>query len=409
MKKVAVNTLKAGMIFSEPVYIEGDNLLVPAGVAIRKKDIGKLNAWGVDIVQTEGSPVSPQAVEAKAPPSAAGETPPSQAPKEAAGPKAGDEAPEKKASLISLSEVQENRGGYRVYIDLIERLDQVFNSIAAGISVEARSIDNITGRLLQAIHKQRDSIIGYILGGEVRGHEMAKSSINTAILSALIAVELKLSNHKVAQVITGALLHDVGMLRLPKEIVDKNGSLSTAELQRIQAHPLYTYKIVNKELLYPEDVGLIVLQHHERWDGEGYPRRISGAAIDMGARIVSVADAFEAMVSKKPYRNPIMGYQAIKNLLSDNSRRFDPNVLKAFIQTMGIYPIGSIILLNSGALARVVEIRGAAPLRPKIRILIDEFGKVFKQDEGEAVDLFIEKSLFIARAVDPKEVAGRNG
>jgi hypothetical protein len=104
----------------------------------------------------------------------------------------------------------------------------------------------------------------------------------------------------------------------------------------------------------------------------------------------------------------MMGYQAMKNLLSDNSKRFDPDVLKAFIQTMGIYPIGSIVLLNSGAIARVVEVQSTAPLRPKIRILIDEFGKVYKQDEGDLIDLLTEKSLFIARAVDPKEVAKKN-
>jgi HD-GYP domain-containing protein (c-di-GMP phosphodiesterase class II) len=156
-------------------------------------------------------------------------------------------------------------------------------------------------------------------------------------------------------------------------------------------------------------VGLIALQHHERWDGEGYPRRVSGNAIDMGARIVSVADAFEAMVSQKSYRSSMMGYQAMKNLLSDNSRRFDPDVLKAFIQTMGIYPIGSIILLNNGALARVTEVHGDAPLRPKIRVLIDEFGKVFKQDDGDLIDLLTEKSLFIAKAVDPKELNKQGG
>ncbi|AEF83214.1 HD-GYP domain-containing protein [Leadbettera azotonutricia] len=391
MKKIPVNELKAGMSFSAPVYIEGDSLLVPAGVEIRKKDLEHLNSWGINAVETEGDVVQPKA---------------GTDPKGKAAP--APEAPKKKPSVISLTEVQENRGAYRSYVDLIERLDAVFASIGSGVSVEPRSIDDITGRLLQAVREQRNSFIGYILGGEVAGREMAKSSVNTAILSALIAMELKLPNHKIMQVVTGALLHDVGMLRLPKEIVDKKGGLSASELQRIQAHPLYTYKIVNKELLYPEDVGLIVLQHHERWDGDGYPRRISSIAIDIGARIVSVADAFEAMVSQKPYRNSMMGYQAMKNLLSDNSRRFDPDVLKAFIQTMGIYPIGSIILLNSGALARVVEVQGTAPLRPKIRILIDEFGKVFKQDEGNLIDLLAEKSLFIARAVDPREVAKKH-
>ncbi len=210
------------------------------------------------------------------------------------------------------------------------------------------------------------------------------------------------------QIITGALLHDVGMFRLPREIIDKKGRLSDAEFQRMKSHPLYSHKIISRELLYPEDVGVIALQHHERWDGEGYPRQLSGAAIDLGARIVTVADAFEAMVSQKPYRNSMMGYQAIKNLLSDNSRRFDPDVLKAFIQTMGIYPIGSIVLLNNGALARVIEVHGDAPLRPKIHVLIDEFGKVFTQDEGDIIDLLTERSLFIGKAVDPKEIVRKS-
>jgi HD-GYP domain-containing protein (c-di-GMP phosphodiesterase class II) len=401
MKKIPVANLRPGLTFSEPVYIEGNNLLVPAKVAVRKKDIERLQSWGIDTVETEGEALSI----AEASPNPRKETP------------AGGEAPEVLAgsapppgkkpvsSTLSLTEVQENKGAYRTYLDLIERLDAVFDNIASGISVEARAIDDIVSRVIQAVRDQRDSVIGFILGGEVAGHEMAKSSVNAAILSALIAQEMKIPNHKVMLIITGALLHDVGMFRLPREILDKKGGLSDAEFQRMQAHPLYTHKIVSKELLYPEDVGVIVLQHHERWDGEGYPRHISGAAIDVGARIVSVADAFEAMVSHKSYRNSMMGYQAMKNLLSDNSRRFDPDVLKAFIQTMGIYPIGSIILLNNGSIGRVVEVHGEAPLRPKIRVLVDEFGKIFKQDEGDIIDLLTEKSLFIAKAVDPKELA----
>jgi len=398
MKKVLVRNLKEGDIFSQPVFVEGDSVFVPAGIAIRKKDIERLNTWGVEAVETEGEPVlaSQKSDGAKNPPA------PADAAKPAAKPlsKPQDAAPKQ--------ESHETDKAYTTYIELIERLDEICSNVASGIAVEARSIDNISGRLLQAVRDQRNSFIGYILGGEKKGHGMAKNLVNTAILSALMAMELKLPNHRVLQIVTGALLHDVGMLRLPKEIVEKKGGLSPAELQRIQAHTLYTYKIVNKELLYPEDVGLIVLQHHERWDGEGYPRRIAGADIDLGARIVSAADAFEAMVSQKPYRNPMMGYQAMKNLLSDNLRRFDPNVIKAFIQTMGIYPIGSIVLLNNGALARVVDVQASAPLRPSIRILADEFGQVFKNDEGELLDLLVEKSLFIAKAVEPKDAAGKN-
>ena len=408
MKKVLVKNLKEGDVFSEPVYIEGNSLLVPAGVAVRKKDIDRLNSWGIEEVETNGEPVLASVLAGIKSDAAGAKPEKAEDGKGKTAPKPGEKAPAKKPSVITLPEVSENKGAYRAYMELIESLDDVCSSIASGVAVESRSIDNITGRLLQAVREQRHSFIGFILGGEIKGHDMAKSLVNTAILSALIAMELKLPNHKIMQVVTGALLHDVGMLRMPKEIVEKKGGLSAAELQRIQSHTLYTYKIVNKELLYPEDVGLIVLQHHERWDGEGYPRRIAGQAIDLGARIVSVADAFEAMVSQKPYRNSMMGYQAMKNLLSDNLRRFDPDVIKAFIQTMGIYPIGSIILLNNGAMARVEEVVSTAPLRPRIRILIDEFGKVYKQDDGDLIDLLVEKSLFIARAVDPKEIAGKD-
>ena len=397
-KRVLVSNLKEGDVFSHPVYIDGDNLLVPAGIAIKKKDIDRLNSWGVEAVETDGAPVlaTQETQAAKSPPA------PSSAPKPAPSPVS------KPSNAAPKQETSEHDKSYSTYMELIERLDEICSNIASGIAVEARSIDNISGRLLQVVREQRNSFIRYILGGEIKGFVMAKNLVNTAILSALMALELKLPNHKVLQIVTGALLHDVGMLRLPKEIVEKKGGLSQAELQRIQAHTLYTYKIVNKELLYPEDVGTIVLQHHERWDGEGYPRRIAGDAIDLGARIVSVADAFEAMVSQKPYRNPMIGYQAMKNLLSDNLRRFDPNVIKAFIQTMGIYPIGSIVLLNNGAMAQVVDVQASAPLRPSIRILADEFGNMFKNDEGDLLDLLVEKSLFIAKAVEPKELAGKN-
>ncbi|MCL2382178.1 MAG: HD-GYP domain-containing protein [Treponema sp.] len=374
MKKIAVTAIKEGAVFSAPVYIEGNNMFVPAGIAVRKKDIARLQSWGVQSVETEG-----RLIDAASAPEAPGAAPP--------------------------EGIYEDDDAHSSYMELIERLDEVCASIAGNTPVQASSIDSIASQILKAVREQRHSFIGFILGGEIKGYSTAKSLVNIAILSALMAQELKLPDCKVTRVVTGALLHDTGMSRVPAEIVEKKGGLSPPELQRVQSHTLYGYKIVTRELLYPEDVGLIVLQHHERWDGEGYPRRLSALAIDMGARIVSVADAFEAMVSQKPYRNSMMGYHAMKNLLSDNLRRFDPDVIKAFIQIMGIYPIGSIVLLNNGALARVVNVQGIAPLRPQIKILVNESGTVFKHDEGDSVDLLVEKSLFIAKAVDPREAS----
>ena len=401
MKSVAANLLKPGMVFSAPVYIDESNLLVPAGILIRQKDLDKLKAWGIQNVMTDGVPSIGKADNA---PLAAQPEKPASVPSAALT--GSDNWGGKTDSVFSISEVQENSGAYRIYISLIEKMNIVFLRISKGENVyDSRYVNTIGTQLLQAVRTQRERFIGFILGGEVKGYEMAKSAVNIAILSALTAQEIKLPHHKILNVIIGALLHDAGMLRLPKEITEKRGGLSDAERLRMRSHPLLTQRIVIKEFSYHDEVGDIVLQHHERWDGDGYPYRTAGANVEIGARIVSIADAFEAMVTPKSYRPSIVGYQAMKNLLADNSRRFDPDILKAFILTMGIYPIGSIIRLNNGVVARISEVRASAPLRPKIQILLDEYKNTHKSEENLFIDLLLEKNLFIARAMEAKEIA----
>jgi len=323
---------------------------------------------------------------------------------EGSGEKSAD-SPKDGSSILSLSDVQENKGAYRIYTSLIQKMNTVLVGISNNVSITGK--DQITNEIsipmLQAVRSMRKQLLGFILGGEVKGFEMAKSSVNTAVLSALCALEINLPHHRILNIINGALLHDAGMLRLPKAVTEKRGGLSEAEHQLIRNHPMIANKIVVKELHFLDDVGNIVLQHHERWDGTGYPNHIAGDYIDIGARIVSIADAFEAMVSPKPYRNSITGNQAVKNLLSDNSRRFDPSILKAFVLIMGIYPIGSIVRLNNGAVARISEVRAIAPLRPKVQIIVDQSNKIYRNEQGEFLDLFTEKSLYIVKAIDTKE------
>ena len=112
------------------------------------------------------------------------------------------------------------------------------------------------------------------------------------------------------------------------------------------------------------------------------------------------------MVSPEVWRDRLSGYDAMKNLVADNARHFDPDIVKAVIRTLGIYPVGSVVLLNTSAVARVLSSWPDAPLRPEIKILIDEFGKAFPENDGETVDLRANKTLFIVRAVTPAEIAG---
>jgi len=387
MNLIKINDLRAGQVFSAPVYTDGDNILVPRMTPIRQKDIDLLLTWKINSVRTEGHVVEKDGEESL--------------------PRRETDSITKRETInFSIYDVEQNSGAYRAYKILIDKLNNVFIALNAGIDVDMRPVDEICARLLQDLREYQSNFIGFILGGEVTGYELAKSSVNTAILSALIAQELKLPNHKVHNIVAAALLHDVGMLRLSKLITQKKGGLSEAELEQIKSHPLHTSKIVTRELFGPREVNLIALQHHERWDGKGYPDHVFGPAIDIGARIVSVADAFEAMVSKKPYRNPMIGYQAVKNLLADNSRRFDPTVIMAFTKIMGIYPIGSIVRLSDGSVARVIHVHVEAPLRPVVQVLMDEEGEILTSDKARSVDLLEVKTLFIKEAVDPADFSG---
>lgn len=377
-KKISLDQIAMGTKFTEDVFIDDQNLLVPAGVAVKQKDLDMLLKWGINSVFTEGTPIG-------------------------LAPAVSEDAP--RTDGVNPAAFAGDRELYRAYTGMVDKLKAVYDRLERGERVEPKMVDQIAQEVLRVVRDKQSRAVSAILSGDIQGYSYARAGVNTAILSVVIGGTIKLPTYRLSYLATGALLHDAGMLRIPESIIRKKGRLSEEELQKMRAHPLLTYKIITKELFYPDDVGIIGLQHHERWDGQGYPRRVSGEDIDVLSRIVSVADAFEAMVSEKPYRNSMIGYAAMKALLSDNSRRFDPEILKAFIRSMGIYPIGSLVLLNNAAIARVVETHPDAPLRPKLRILVDEFGKSFEDERGDTVDLLAEKTLFVARALDPKEVA----
>jgi HD-GYP domain-containing protein (c-di-GMP phosphodiesterase class II) len=427
LKKVYRNELEEGMRFSAPVFFDdGENMLISKGLAIKERELKALDRWKIPFVLTAGEVLSGDELSSddsvedieelddleEPPPADSCKSMASVLPRPTVGSKKASNIAETAAidgleytteQILKLPAVLENTKLYKAYRDLILALDTVFSDIKLQKEIKTRSIDKIVQDLFSVIQIDQSGIVGFILGGEVGNMNLAKSSINTAILSLIIGDHMALPRHRLQQVATGALLHDIGMLKVPESILNKEGKLDEGETQAMRSHTFYGYKLIVNELLYADEVGKAAVQHHERWDGEGYPARLSGQNIDIGARVISVADAFEAMVSPRAWRDSLVGYQAMKNLLADNARRFDPDIIKAMIQSMGIYPVGSIVLMNNSTIARVIDSHKEAPLRPIIRVLIDEFAKPYTQNEGEEIDLLENRTLFIARAIDPAE------
>ncbi|POR02820.1 hypothetical protein AU468_06080 [Alkalispirochaeta sphaeroplastigenens] len=375
MKKISVDQIEAGQRFSRPVYIDEDNLFVPEGIPVRERDLERLRKWEITSLYCDGAEISedPQAA--------------------------------LNAFFLRAFTSPRQKAITTNYNALRSALLEIFGRLRAGEQVEQDEIHRLVTRLLQLIDLHPNDVVQYMLYGMQGEAGEVENALNTAILATLVGRKMQMPRHRLVVLVTAAVLHDAGMLRIPQEILSKEGKLTPEERRQIQTHPIHSYKIITREIGFPEEVGVPALQHQERWDGNGYPRRIARDSIQLEARIIAVADSFVAMVSNKPYRLSMIGYTAIRNLLSDNGTRFDPDVLKVFIQVLGIYPIGSIVLLSDASVCRVLRNRSSAPLKPLVKVIIDAGGREFVDDDGPEIDLAENKSVFIARAVDANSLA----
>ncbi len=375
MKIIKTSDLKEGMKFDKAVFMDGENVFVPAGVPIRQKDIDRLTRWEIETVRTDGGLVV--------------------------------DNPRTKETAVDLSGFRDlpvsDKDILDAYLRSIDEYEHISVNVTSGEELDRTKVDETVNLILEKVKDRRNEMIQLILMGGRIERKIAAGVINVTILAAIMGSVLKFTSHRLIQLATGALLHDIGMVKVPKEILRKKERLSPEEMNQIHTHPIHSYRVITKDLKYPEEIGVIALQHHERWDGQGYPRKLRGEDINLSARILAVADAYISMINNRPHRNSMIGYTAMKNLLNDNGRHFDPKILKAFLESMGIYPIGSIVQLNNSAIGRVVQTHSEAPLRPSVELIIDEYGN--QLGEQEIIDLLSKKSLFIVKAVDPKSLA----
>ena len=378
MKKIPVGSLKPGMQFTKPVFVDEADLLVPENVEIRQKDIERLAKWKVESVMTDGEVIT-EAAELL-------------------------DVAETLDAVLDERVLSERRQFYRTSV---AQSDRIFSQIKVNREVDTGEIDVAIGKLMAATDESRDEMLAFVLKDERSEATLGLSAVNVVILTTLVGKTLKMDDQRLRTLTTASYLHDVGMVRVPDAILNKNANLNNDEIKQMRTHTLHSYQIISKSLGYSDEIGMIALQHHERWDGQGYPRKLAKKNISMEARILSVADAFEAMVKEKPYRNSMIAFAAMRQLLNDNSRRFDTEVLRVFIQSVGLYPLGSLVLLNNGSIGRVIKVNDSAPLRPAVRLLVDKTGKKLENEEGAILNLEKEKEVFIARAIDPKTISAK--
>lgn len=400
LRRIKIEDLKEGMMFSEPLFFDdGKNRVLGKGYPVSQRELSVLKQWKVPFVMTAGKSIKKNTEVAELVDELDRLSDEGGTATAKTGGKQKKTADEN--TILQLPDILTHSELYTEYLAIILTLDIFLNDVKKRKPISARPIDGIALRLRNLIAADRPLVISFILSAHIPERDMAKALVDSAILAETIANFMHLPEDYIDDIVLGSLLHDCGMMRIPDAILNKKTALSDTEMQTVAAHTIYGYKAALSEFVYTERVAMLVLEHHERWDGKGYPNGLDKDSIEIGARIIAVVDAFVAMTAHKAYRNALLGYDAMKTLLADKGRRFDYEVIKAMIQSIGVYPIGSIVLMNDTSIVRVVGIAPEAPLRPLIRVLIDETGHLYPNNKGKLIDLKEHTNTFIVKAVDP--------
>lgn len=212
--------------------------------------------------------------------------------------------------------------------------------------------------------------------------------VQVASLSILMGRRLGYKEAELTDLGVAALLENMGYVVLPQGMMDEPTSLTEIETHEVHQHSQYGYQILNLYTGVAPQISQTVLEHHERWDGSGYPRSLKGNDISPHARILAVADTYYALVSRRPHRQSYLPHEAIEFIMAYSGELFDPELVQLFTKVVPLYPTGVMVTLNTGEMGIISDARPGLIGRPTVRICYDkhlsELAKPFDMDLAES-------------------------
>ena len=259
-------------------------------------------------------------------------------------------------------------------ISAIQNVATAFHSVEENGTFDPAPLQGISENILQDIIAQQKNLVQLT---DIRLHDTYTfaHSVNVAILSSLLGVLLKLSREEQLKLTLGGLLHDIGKITVPYEILTKAGHLTDDEWSVMQGHPEAGRQRLKK--MFPNDTLLstIALQHHEHIDGSGYPNHLKGEQIHRYGRIVAIADVYDALTSVRPYKRAYTPSVAHRLMATCSPGHFDLDLLKLFFDNVAIYPVGTILKTQDGY-AIVKKVEFGYTLTPVVCVFANREGKL---------------------------------
>jgi HD-GYP domain-containing protein (c-di-GMP phosphodiesterase class II) len=257
-------------------------------------------------------------------------------------------------------------------------IDRALEDARLGAGVDTEGARRLVSHLAEQVVSSPDALI-WLTHLKRRDDYTATHCVNVAVLALAFGRYLGLGKEPLYRLGLGALLHDLGKMRIPPEVLNKPGRLTDEEFKIMRAHPELGHVLLRKSKDIPAESLDIVLYHHERLDGRGYPKGLSGADIGQLTKIVSIVDVYDAVTSDRVYHDGIAPATALKNLYNWAPNNFDVGLVEGFIRCIGIYPIGSLVQLNTREVGVVVASSEQHRLRPMVLLLLDEEQKPYPQ------------------------------
>ena len=284
-----------------------------------------------------------------------------------------------------------------------ERAIQSLNEAALAVqernNIPIRSLESLASNIVASLHKTDDLVVEALSGPP--GSPLLTNLLNVSILGTRVGMGLGYYGDELHRLALAGLVHDIGLFAVPAELLSKSGRLTPEERTLIEQHPERGVEIILQCDPTLHWLAQVTCQAHERWNGRGYPHGLKGRQIHEMAQICGLVDVFDALVSERPYRPRLFPHEAVKELLVAERATFPREILKALVEQLSVYPLGTTVRLTTGAVGVVVKINSRYPLRPVVKVTAEERGDDVHSHE---LDLSLTPLIAVIETLKPPVV-----
>jgi putative nucleotidyltransferase with HDIG domain len=261
-----------------------------------------------------------------------------------------------------------------VHRQALETVREVLDSIRKGTIFSLKKVEKAAESVVESIQRNPDTLISL---SQLKGYDeyTYTHSVGVSILITSLANSMGYNGERLVQAGIGGLLHDIGKMRVPDSILNKPGKYTEWEFKVMKKHPEHGLEIVRDRKNLSDLSRTVIIQHHERFNGKGYPLGLKGSQINEVGLISAVADVYDALTSNRVYRTAWPPQKALALIFQGADDDYSRRIVELFTRHLGIYPAGSFVRLASGAMGVVIKVDHGNLLAPKIVVLFDEYGK----------------------------------